>query len=390
MGIYEEVRSRARILQGTAIFAPNGAFHSFTSPDRGNILYPRAVLDDIIRRSAVEQGARFIEEFTVAELTLDQGKVTGLHGHHRKESVSISSDAVVVADGALSRLALQPGFRTRHPHPEHRCFGIRGYFENVRGIGNTLDFIYPSASLFPAGYFWFFPVTETMANVGVFLTEATLKRNRRKITDYISWFRDNTEIGNFRLGKATQVGPLKAAVLPTYPLARDNYTHGAVVVGDAASMIEPLFGAGLPQAMTTGKIAADVLADALKKNDTSRQSLSLYRKRANEEMGPTYAAQALAREHIFTHPEDLNAFIDQVNSWRDSHPAGRGTNETIARHLKGKTDRELLRRRPTSKGPATTDHWASSQYVSQFLPAFSAPFQLDRGMRKHSSPNQNE
>ena len=333
MGIYEAIRKQARVLHGAAIGAPSGAYHSFATPDREMFCTPRIIIDDIIRRAAVDQGARFVEEFTATELVMEKRRVTGLRGHHRKKSAHITSDAVVVADGAMSRLSLQLGFRNARPHPDYLCFGTRGYFDNVRGMTDTLDFIYPSASLFPAGYFWIFPVTEMRANVGVYITAAVLRRTGRRIQDYIPWFRDNTVIGQERLGGAKQAGPLKGSLLPTYPLARENYCDGAVVVGDAGSMIEPLFGAGLPQAMTSGKIAAEVITEALRKGDVSATTLSLYRKRVDEEMGPTYALQSLVREHLFTRPEDLNAFIDCVRRGDDPDLAGRGANETIALYL---------------------------------------------------------
>ncbi len=85
--------------------------------------------------------------------------------------------------------------------------------------------------------------------------------------------------------------------------------------------------------MTAGKIAAEVLTDALRRGDVSARRLAPYGERVRTEMGPAYTLQTLVRERLFTRSEDLEAFLAQVQEGGDPDLAGRGANETIARYL---------------------------------------------------------
>jgi geranylgeranyl reductase family protein len=331
MGIYEAIRAQARILHGAAIGSPSGAYHSFATPDRELFCTPRVVIDDIIRRSAVDRGAHFRDRFTVDELTMAGGKVIGVRGREEGKTVEIPCDAVVVADGANSRLAAQLGFRATGS--EHLFLGVRAYFENVRGMSDTMEFIYPDPLFFPAGYLWVFPMADGRANVGVFISAGALRRSGRPLKSLLAWFAECTEIGSTRLGQARQASPMKGSILPTFPLAGNNYTDGALMVGDAGSMAEPLFGSGLPQAMTAGRIAADVLAGALSDGDVSAGYLSLYKRRIDETMGDAYALAATVRRHLFSDPRDLDVFLAKVNRGDDPELMNRGANETIALYL---------------------------------------------------------
>ncbi|MBN1614927.1 MAG: NAD(P)/FAD-dependent oxidoreductase [Deltaproteobacteria bacterium] len=332
MGIYEAIRAQARILRGASFGSPSGAYHSFATPDREIFCTPRIVIDDIIRRSAVERGAHFRDCFTVGELVTARGRVTGLRGREEGRNIEISCEAVVVADGARSRLAAQLGFGTAGP--EHLFLGVRAYFDDVQGLSDTMEFIYPDPLFFPGGYLWIFPVTDSRANVGVFISTGALRRSGRSLKSLIPWSVERSAIVKARLREARQASPLKGSILPTYPSAGDNYAAGAVVVGDAGSMVEPLFGSGLPQAMTAGQIAAEVITRALSKGDVSAESLSPYKQRINETMGPAYALSATVRKHLFSDPKDLEAYLAEVNRGDDPVLLNRGANETMVHYLK--------------------------------------------------------
>jgi digeranylgeranylglycerophospholipid reductase len=51
---------------------------------------------------------------------------------------------------------------------------------------------------------------------------------------------------------------------------------GLMIVGDAARVVDPLTGGGIYNAMYTGKLAAEVAADAIGEGDTSRERLMSY------------------------------------------------------------------------------------------------------------------
>lgn len=71
------------------------------------------------------------------------------------------------------------------------------------------------------------------------------------------------------------MGIIRGAALPLEPLPK-TYTNRVILCGDAAGLIDPATGEGIDYAMSSGKIAAKVIIDALEKNDMSAKFLSKY------------------------------------------------------------------------------------------------------------------
>ncbi len=65
------------------------------------------------------------------------------------------------------------------------------------------------------------------------------------------------------------------------PIAK-TYASGFLAVGDAASQVKPTTGGGVIFGLTCAQIAAEVAAEAIRKNDVSSGFLQLYQKRCGE------------------------------------------------------------------------------------------------------------
>lgn len=330
MGIYEALKKQTNVLAGVAISAPDGGYRCFYSPAQEIFCTPRLIVDDIIRCSALREGAEFMENYTATELLLKQGRVVGVRGIRNGKTLDIHSEAVIVADGARSRLARQLG--SRRSDPDNLFFGARGYFEHVTGMTDVIEFFYPDPMFFPAGYIWIFPLSKDRANVGVFITQHALKKSGISLKGFIPWFRENSEIGKTRLGKARPSGPFRGAMLPTFETAHVNNTPGALVIGDAGSLIDALFGSGFHYAMKSGRLAAEVIQEAFGRGDVSG-IVSGYNRGIGAQMAPEFSRYRKIRERLFTNPEDLNAFISAVSSVVNSDLHGKGLNETINLYL---------------------------------------------------------
>ena len=57
--------------------------------------------------------------------------------------------------------------------------------------------------------------------------------------------------------------PIRGAALPMGFNRQPHYTRGMLLVGDAGGMVNPFNGEGIAYAMESGRIAADVVAQAL-------------------------------------------------------------------------------------------------------------------------------
>ena len=75
------------------------------------------------------------------------------------------------------------------------------------------------------------------------------------------------------LQRRHQTGPIRGAALPMGFNRQPHYTRGLLLVGDAGGMVNPFNGEGIAYAMESGRLAADVIAQALGRT-TRRRSAS--------------------------------------------------------------------------------------------------------------------
>jgi 2-polyprenyl-6-methoxyphenol hydroxylase-like FAD-dependent oxidoreductase len=77
------------------------------------------VLDKLLVDAASEAGAELREEFTVEDVIIDDGRVTGIRGHDKGgETVTELADVVVGADGRYSLVAKAVGPEQYNERPE--------------------------------------------------------------------------------------------------------------------------------------------------------------------------------------------------------------------------------------------------------------------------------
>lgn len=233
----------------------------------------RRKFDHGLVKIAVKHGATLLEEKTVTDVTIEKEKVTVILNDGSK----VETEIVIGADGVWSTIAQKTGLR----HNRHQV-SICIYEENSKN--NELDTkFFDDRNLFHIvfsfdrieGYGWVFP-KKSHINIGIgefshTINQTKPKKNLRDIyTQYITSLKENGI-----LPRDLKIGKLKGAALPFQPLEK-TYTDRVILVGDAAGFVNPVSGAGLYYAMSSGMIAADVAAQAIKVGDTSARFLSKY------------------------------------------------------------------------------------------------------------------
>lgn len=113
------------------------------------------------------------------------------------------------------------------------------------------------------GYFWIFPISETRFNIGVGMLLADMDDQSVKLKEMLDWvindsflaprFRDAKRVEKSRKGWLLPLGsPRESELLP-----RKNFVPGCVLVGDAATLIDPFTGEGIGNALVSGRLTAD-------------------------------------------------------------------------------------------------------------------------------------
>ena len=257
---------------------------------------PRRHLDGMVADQAVKAGARLWQGHEVVEPLLDGGLVTGAVVKD-KDSGTVSpvrARYVLVADGANGRFGRALGTARGRRYP--LGMAIRGYYRSPRHaepwIESHLDVRDRNGHVLP-GYGWIFPVGDGTVNVGVGLLSTFRDWKSINTTQLMDAFVAMAP-ATWDLRAETKVCEPTGGRLPMGNSVEPSAGPTWLVAGDAAGSINPFNGEGIAYAYETGRIAAEVLAEAVRTGDGL--VLSTYPARIQDEYGAYFrVARAFVR-----------------------------------------------------------------------------------------------
>ncbi len=291
LGLEKEIeKSHHAKIYGVTLSSPNGNIVNVPIPNKDGVksygyCARREVFDNIVFNAAVKQkNVTVKQKFQVTGLLQENGFVTGIKGTdlETKEQLEFRAKMVVGADGSHSVVASALG--VNKVENEHYCTAIRAYYQGITGMNDTIE-IHFIDEVMP-GYFWIFPLENGYANVGVGMLFSDLKKRDVKLTDAMYKAIAENKLFKGRFEDAKQVGQVKGWTLPLGSKQRKAAFNGAVLLGDAASLIDPFSGEGVGNALTSAKIASATIEKAFRQNDFSEQTLKEYEQNLWAELGP--------------------------------------------------------------------------------------------------------
>lgn len=260
-------------IQSAVLHAPDGTAVRWTSrsqEDWGYIL-ERKVFEKHLARNAVLAGARYLIQTEAVGVIRDHGTVAGVEFRSCGKKGFITARIVIAADGPDSMIAKWAGLDSRN-RQETYISGIQYEMAGLRHIDETAIHLYFGNGIAPGGYAWIFPKGRSMANVGLGIK--TDKSKGKSAKDFLDMFiRDRPDI--FERASAVEIN---CGGVPTDGSIPALAGDGLLIVGDAGHLVNPATGGGMKLAMMSGRMAAEVAADAVRKNSVTRESLSRYEK----------------------------------------------------------------------------------------------------------------
>ncbi|MFC7045059.1 geranylgeranyl reductase family protein [Halobacteriaceae archaeon GCM10025711] len=242
--------------------------------------YGRRIID-----AADEAGAEFHYDVVVQDVTqADDGRVTGVVGKRKGESVAFEGDIVVDAAGSLSILQDKADFSGTTFDTN---VNFKQYCSAYREIVTVEEEVpWKDALVFKptkraAGYLWYFPRTGTEINAGLGfqMTEEPMKLVRDLRDD----LRERSEFKN------AQVKDKLGAALPTRRPLDSAVAPGYMAVGDAAGHVNPTTGGGIAGAAYAGSYAGEQAIEAIERGDVGEAALWEYNQRVMDHFGGRYA-----------------------------------------------------------------------------------------------------
>ena len=201
-------------------------------------------------------------EVNTISRTGTQFKVT-----YEKNGQTLTLDHIDLLIGAEGdRSIVGKALSTIKKENDHYCAGIRAYYEGVEGMHaqNFIELHFLPEML--PGYFWIFPLPNGMANVGAGkLSSEVSKRKVNLKADMLKAIENNPNIRD-RFKNAKLHGKIQGWGLPLGSKKRELSGDGFLLVGDAGSLIDPFTGEGIGNALYSGMMAADYIAEAVKQN----------------------------------------------------------------------------------------------------------------------------
>jgi geranylgeranyl reductase family protein len=242
---------------------------------RHGYVVTRHDLDEAVALRAEKAGATLWQGAEAVAPVVDRGFVGGAQ-IKRKETGQVEevrARYVVVADGSNSRFGRALGTTRDRAYPQGMA--IRTYYESPMHadpwIESCLDLRDRDGNSLP-GYGWVFPVGDGTINVGMGLL-STFRDwksvNTSKLMD--EWAATAPEY--WGITPETRRGEPTGGRLPMGASIGPRVGPTWLAVGDAAGSVNPFNGEGIDYAYETGRLAADVLDEAL----TTGSGLALQR-----------------------------------------------------------------------------------------------------------------
>ncbi|MBC8254932.1 MAG: geranylgeranyl reductase family protein [Ardenticatenia bacterium] len=305
MGLARTIEQRGRAFAGVRVLAPDGRASLFNLPagmdgqPQQGLVIPRHDLDDILRQQAVAAGCRFLPGFMALVPHYCQGQLAGIVGQRGSHPLTIQARLVILATGSSRTLVEALGLA---PDDKPSGLAMRAYLTGVSNLDEYLE-IYLHGDLLP-GYAWIFPAGEKTANIGVGirLDGITPGEGARQLRAAFERFVQSKSAEGRLLGQAHG-----APLCTDFPAIR-TFASGALVVGEAAGLVNPLTGEGIALALESGQLAAEIANKALRAGNVSSDQLLRYDEALRQRHADYFndARELMAR---LTHPTVMEAVI---------------------------------------------------------------------------------
>jgi geranylgeranyl reductase family protein len=276
MGILPEISRAGFQINGLELHASSGAMMDTVIPDHSEypnhlLIVPRLQLDEIIRRRAVQSGAKFESPVRVRSLNYEKKSVR-IYANQFGKKLQFHAKLLVIAVGANLGVLQELGIFVKKPN---MIMGARAYFENTKSLGDRIQAHFANVSM--PGYGWVFPTSKTSANIGLGLWSSPKPIVGKKASI-------RTEMENFLSGpkiKPMLEGASMQGAIQSYPLRIDfnsapTFGERILLVGESAGLVSPLTGEGIDFALESGQLAAKFIQAKMPAGDFSPPVLTEY------------------------------------------------------------------------------------------------------------------
>jgi flavin-dependent dehydrogenase len=232
----------------------------------------RSEFDLLMLNNAREHGVQAYEGVRVLDVLFDGKRAVGVRVQEPGQYVREIRCRVIVDASGQSGL-LQNRFKLRQWDPVLNKGAIWTYWEGAyRDTGRDEGATMVLQTANKKGWFWYIPLHENRVSVGVVAPFDYLFKGRG---DHAQTYHE--EVDRCQAVKERVAGGKRI----TGYFATKDYSYrstkvagdGWVLIGDAFGFLDPLYSSGVLLALRSGEMAADAIAEGLKRGDVSEAQL---------------------------------------------------------------------------------------------------------------------
>lgn len=292
-------------IKGVKIYSPDEeTFFKIEAAEFKGYMLDRHLFGQWLLDIAVERGATLMDSTLFLEPVIEGGFVTGIRCKNTEgELIQLESKVLVDASGFFaavrSKLPVEMGIEQRLADED-----IEVCYREVRQLmqePDDLDYckIYLNQEKTPGGYTWIFPTDKLHTNAGLGVYMHGSHPNPKKL-----FYEHTLQRQLFEGSTPVKMG---GGLDPTRRPIDKLVGNGVVLIGDAASLVNPISGGGIGSSMKSGFYAGQAIIGALKEGDASQEALWGYARVYMSSDGMKQAKLDIFRRFLIgTDDADLN------------------------------------------------------------------------------------
>ena len=222
---------------------------------------PRLLFDDYLFKKIASPFATVYQNASVKTIERINNEVK-VQFAHEGDNYEISAPLIIGADGDKSKVRkvlLKENVASRA-----YCVGLRAYYKGVTGMHekNFIELHFLPEVL--PGYLWIFPLPNGMTNIGIGMMSEKIRDKKINLREeMLNALKNNPNISP-RFSNAELIGKIQGWGLPMCMKPQRMSGDNFLLVGDAASLIDPWTGEGIGNALFSGMLAAYAAEESLK------------------------------------------------------------------------------------------------------------------------------
>ena len=294
-------------IDGIKIYSPDeNTVFTIADKDFVGYLLNRRLFGQWLLKKATDQGALLQDNMNFRSPIIEKGAVVGVTAKNMVTGkvAEMRSKVVVDASGYFGmvrkQLPTEMGIDREIANED-----VEACYREIRQLKQETENtrfceIYLNQKASPGGYVWIFPKGGARVNVGIGTCMRKTGYPNPKEQLYATAFKKPIFDGSLVLTGGAWFDPVRRPI--------DNMvSNGVMLVGDAASLVNPIHGGGIGPSMLSGYLAGQQIVEALSKGEPTKEALWDYNKKYISTYGKKQGTLDIFKMFLLScSDEDLN------------------------------------------------------------------------------------